>query len=147
MGSTSSKAARKLPKRTEVPSWTSGTTQAPNVDSVRPGTRSTRPLASEEKNEGSSQNVSLWFEPVGMTFYTLAIVNDAADPHFLSNLNRLGPVSVNQPLQPIRSAAVRDSSNHPVTQALIPASSGSEIPTTTRKSHPLRPTGNSTCSG
>ncbi|KAK7043637.1 hypothetical protein VNI00_008248 [Paramarasmius palmivorus] len=85
MGSASSKAARKLPKRTEIPSWTSGTTQAPNVNSVKPETRSTRPLASEEKDE--------------------AIMNDAADPHFLSNLNRLGPVSINQPLQPVRSAA------------------------------------------
>ncbi|EEB96770.1 hypothetical protein MPER_04041, partial [Moniliophthora perniciosa FA553] len=38
-----------------------------------------------------------------------AILEDARDPQFLSNLSQLGPVSVNQPLQPVRSAAAAKS--------------------------------------
>uniref|UniRef100_A0A0W0FU55 Uncharacterized protein n=1 Tax=Moniliophthora roreri TaxID=221103 RepID=A0A0W0FU55_MONRR len=90
MGSASSKAARKLPKRSEIPSWTPGPAQKPDVDAARmEGRHNTRPLASGKKDA--------------------AILEDAKDPHFLSNLSQLGPVSVNQPLQPVRSAAAAKS--------------------------------------
>ncbi|KAF9264845.1 hypothetical protein L218DRAFT_208861 [Marasmius fiardii PR-910] len=37
------------------------------------------------------------------------ITEDAGDPHFLANLNRLGPVSVNSPSQVVRTANVEKS--------------------------------------
>lgn len=87
MGSASSKAARKLPKRPEVPSWNASRrgTLPSNGDAYnqRP------PLASENKDE--------------------AIAEDAKDPHFLANLNRLGAVNINQPSQVVRTANVEKS--------------------------------------
>jgi hypothetical protein len=79
MGATSSKAARKLPKRTETPSWAGGRTTNPVVtESQRP----VGPRPSEIKNE--------------------AIDRDSRDPQLLSNLSRLGPVRVDHHMQSYR---------------------------------------------
>ncbi|EGO18621.1 hypothetical protein SERLADRAFT_375029 [Serpula lacrymans var. lacrymans S7.9] len=75
MGSATSKAARKLPR--EKPSWAGA--RASDV-----GTNAARPVASEVKNE--------------------AIDKDSRDPHFMSNLQRLGPVPVDHHMQTIRTA-------------------------------------------
>jgi len=78
MGATSSKAARKLPKRAETPSWAGRTTNPVLTESQRPD----GPRPSETKNE--------------------AIDKDSRDPQFLSNLSRLGPVRVDHHMQSFR---------------------------------------------
>ncbi|TFK42881.1 hypothetical protein BDQ12DRAFT_297172 [Crucibulum laeve] len=79
MGSLPSKAARKLPKRTETPSWAGART--PHPDHLPTG----RSAASETRTE--------------------AIEKDAGDPHFLANLNRLGPVKVDHHMKTVRAEA------------------------------------------
>ncbi|KAF8883432.1 hypothetical protein BD779DRAFT_1626304 [Infundibulicybe gibba] len=77
MGSTPSKAVRTLPKRTKTPSWASTRTDVDLSMNTAPNAR-----ASERK--------------------TQEIDDDAADPHFLSNLNRLGPVRVDHHMEATR---------------------------------------------
>ncbi|KAJ3717642.1 hypothetical protein DFJ43DRAFT_1099095 [Lentinula guzmanii] len=74
MGNATSKAARKLPKRAEPTTWTS-----PSQSS---GAALKRPLAGEKKDQ--------------------AIEDDARDPHFMSNLSRLGAVKVDHHMQAVR---------------------------------------------
>ncbi|KIJ17365.1 hypothetical protein PAXINDRAFT_73792 [Paxillus involutus ATCC 200175] len=84
MGSATSKTARKLPK--EKPSWAGSRT--PSTSGAAPEASRPRhkiPLAFESKNE--------------------AIEADAKDPHFLSKLNRLGPVRVDHHTQTLRAAS------------------------------------------
>ncbi|KAF9002024.1 hypothetical protein BDQ17DRAFT_1390969 [Cyathus striatus] len=76
MGSSASKAARKLPKRAEPPLSVGSKAPPPH-----------RPRASEHKTED--------------------IERDAQDPHFLANLNRLGPVRVDHHMQTIRLEATQ----------------------------------------
>ncbi|KAG8217472.1 hypothetical protein J3R82DRAFT_5617 [Butyriboletus roseoflavus] len=81
MGSAPSKAARKLPKA--KPSWAGSRVPATaTAEPVHP--RPERPLAFESKNE--------------------AIKRDAKDPHFMENLNQLGPVRVDHHMQTVRAA-------------------------------------------
>ncbi|KAL0947114.1 hypothetical protein HGRIS_013249 [Hohenbuehelia grisea] len=84
MGSSASKAARKLPKRTDTPSWAGARTPSASHDA--PGRLPERelpqrPLASEYKTEG--------------------IQKDSGDPDFLANLSRLGPVRVDHHMQSV----------------------------------------------
>ncbi|KAK1232982.1 hypothetical protein PQX77_003896 [Marasmius sp. AFHP31] len=114
MGSASSKAARKLPKRSEVPSWTASRPAVPPHSNV--GTRNGRPLASETKDE--------------------AITQDSRDPHFLANLNRLGPVNVNQPPQLMRTASVEKSRQLLESRLRADQEASSSIPARNRVSAP-----------
>ncbi|KAK0483442.1 hypothetical protein IW261DRAFT_1561267 [Armillaria novae-zelandiae] len=82
MGAASSKVARKYPKMTENPSW-AGARSTRTVDAA------TRPKASEVKNQD--------------------IERDAQDPHFLSNLNRLGQVRVDHHMQSFQPTASKSS--------------------------------------
>ncbi|KAF8061530.1 hypothetical protein FPV67DRAFT_283858 [Lyophyllum atratum] len=77
MGSAASKASRKLPKRTETPSWA--------------GVRT--PHVSEKPNDRRASETR-----------TQDIEKDAQDPDFLANLTRLGPVRVDHHMQTIRPA-------------------------------------------
>ncbi|KAG6821176.1 hypothetical protein H0H93_005396 [Arthromyces matolae] len=72
MGGALSKAGRKLPKRPEPPSWAGARTPGP-----------TDPLKSAADRRASEKR-------------TQDIIRDAHDPDFLANLNRLGPVRVNE---------------------------------------------------
>ncbi|KAK7466953.1 hypothetical protein VKT23_004017 [Stygiomarasmius scandens] len=75
MGNASSKAARKLPKRSD-PAWSaSKPIELSNVSS--------KTLVAEERRNR-------------------AIDEDSGDPHFLRNLNQLGPVKVDHHMQAIR---------------------------------------------
>ncbi|KAF9065314.1 hypothetical protein BDP27DRAFT_67856 [Rhodocollybia butyracea] len=67
MGNSTSKAARRLPKRTEPPSWAGSGSQSS-------GAVPKRPIAREQKDQ--------------------AIEDDARDPQFMNNLSRLGVVNV-----------------------------------------------------
>ncbi|KAF7978092.1 hypothetical protein HWV62_1488 [Athelia sp. TMB] len=78
MGAASSKAARKLPKRAETPSWAGKRATPAAADVQRP----VPPQASEFKNED--------------------IQRDAADPQLLSKLSQLGPVRVDHHMQSYR---------------------------------------------
>jgi len=78
MGGASSKAARKLPKRVETPTWAGSRTNPNSPKSPLPDIH----RASETKDE--------------------AIEKDSRDPQFLSNLNRLGPVRVDHHMQSYR---------------------------------------------
>ncbi|KAJ3564476.1 hypothetical protein NP233_g8269 [Leucocoprinus birnbaumii] len=84
MGSSASKAARKLPKRAEPPTWagkrTPGPTDVPPAGVTREQVR--EKLASEHRTE--------------------AIEQDARDPHLLANLQSLGPVKVDHHMKPTR---------------------------------------------
>ncbi|KAG7452689.1 uncharacterized protein BT62DRAFT_1070429 [Guyanagaster necrorhizus] len=82
MGAASSKAAKKYPKMAEKPSWAGART--PRTAETIP-----RPRASEVKNQD--------------------IERDAQDPHFLSNLNKLGPVRVDHHMQSFQPAASKSS--------------------------------------
>ncbi|KAK0210571.1 hypothetical protein DFS33DRAFT_302884 [Desarmillaria ectypa] len=82
MGAASSKAARKYPKMAERPSWAGARTP-------RTADTTTRLRASEVKNED--------------------VERDAQDPHFLSNLNRLGQVRVDHHMQSFQPAASKSS--------------------------------------
>ncbi|KAF9500378.1 hypothetical protein BDN71DRAFT_1440406 [Pleurotus eryngii] len=90
MGGAASKGARTLPKRAP-PTWAGArTVQQPtetpvvNVQAKPSGAPSQAPLASETRNE--------------------AIEKDAFDPHFLSNLSRMGQVKVDHHMQAVRPA-------------------------------------------
>ncbi|KAF5365615.1 hypothetical protein D9758_003188 [Tetrapyrgos nigripes] len=75
MGGASSKAARKLPKRTDAALSASRPSAAPKAPQKLL-------VAEEHRNE--------------------VIDSDSGDPHFLSNLNRLGPVKVDHHMQAMR---------------------------------------------
>ncbi|TFY78019.1 hypothetical protein EWM64_g5994 [Hericium alpestre] len=80
MGSAASKAARKLPKSVTskaAPPWAGARAPAEG-----PHDAAQRPLAAETKDEG--------------------ILQDAQDPQFLANLNRLGPVRVDHHMQSVK---------------------------------------------
>src|ERR1700691_1385309 len=97
MGATSSKAARKLPKRTETPSWAGGRTTNPVVtESQRP----VGPRPSETKNEGRFMFLNVPTCDHWTDFP--AIDREARDPQLLSNLSRLGPVRVDHHMQSYR---------------------------------------------
>ncbi|KAI8998803.1 hypothetical protein BD414DRAFT_476133 [Trametes punicea] len=81
MGSKASKPARKLART--PPAWAGART--PGVGEQAPPPRPAMPQASETKSE--------------------AIERDSKDPHFLANLNKLGPVKVDHHMQTIRPAA------------------------------------------
>ncbi|GAW08450.1 hypothetical protein LENED_010509 [Lentinula edodes] len=83
MGNVASKApktARKLPKRTEPPTWTDYNSTNPQQQSS--GAVHKRPLAGEMKDE--------------------TIEVDSRDPHFMSNLSRLGVVKVDHHMKAVR---------------------------------------------
>ncbi|KAG2061487.1 hypothetical protein BDR06DRAFT_946930 [Suillus hirtellus] len=80
MGSSSSKAARKLPK--ETPSWAGSRT--PLKPDGAQETRRPRPLAFENKSD--------------------AVEADAKDPQFMFKLNQLGPVRVDHHMRSVRPA-------------------------------------------
>ncbi|KAJ3886427.1 hypothetical protein GG344DRAFT_57475 [Lentinula edodes] len=83
MGNVASKApktARKLPKRTEPPTWTGYNSINPQQQSS--GAVHKKPLAGEKKDE--------------------AIEVDSRDPHFMSNLSRLGVVKVDHHMKAVR---------------------------------------------
>ncbi|KAG0705154.1 hypothetical protein DFH29DRAFT_907784 [Suillus ampliporus] len=83
MGSSSSKAARRLPK--EKPSW-AGTRTPSEQGGAQETQRSmpSRPLAFENKTD--------------------AVEADAKDPQFMSKLSQLGPVRVDHHMQSVRQA-------------------------------------------
>ncbi|KAL4267292.1 hypothetical protein AB1N83_000852 [Pleurotus pulmonarius] len=90
MGGAASKGARTLPKRAP-PTWVGARTpQQPtetpkfNAQAEPSNTPSPAPRASETKNE--------------------AIEKDGFDPHFLSNLSRMGQVKVDHHMQAVRPA-------------------------------------------
>ncbi|KAF5357869.1 hypothetical protein D9756_001825 [Leucocoprinus leucothites] len=87
MGSSASKAARKLPKRAEPPAWVGKRTPGPSDPKPAGVTREQvqEQLASEHKSE--------------------AIEQDARDPHLLANLQQLGPVKVDHHMKTIRPEA------------------------------------------
>ncbi|KAH0830524.1 hypothetical protein J3R83DRAFT_1976 [Lanmaoa asiatica] len=82
MGSTPSKAARKLPR--ETPSWAGSRVPAAATTEPAPP-RPEKPLAFGSKNE--------------------AIERDAKDPHFMEKLNQLGPVRVDHHMQTVRATS------------------------------------------
>ncbi|KAL0579966.1 Phosphatidylinositol (PI) 3-kinase [Marasmius crinis-equi] len=114
MGSASSKAARKLPKRTEVPTWNAARPAPPPQGRPNVEAKDGRPLASEMKDE--------------------AIAQDAQDPHFLANLSRLGPVNVNQPGQLARTPKVEKSRQLFESRIRADQEASSPIPTRNRVS-------------
>lgn len=102
MGNASSKAARRLPKRTESPSWAGARTPPP---AKHPQAQDKR--ASDVKTE--------------------AIERDSQDPHLLANLNRLGPVRVDHHMQAVRLTSdtnnffrTREHSEHEVFKLQLP---------------------------
>ncbi|KAH0584301.1 hypothetical protein H2248_009846 [Termitomyces sp. 'cryptogamus'] len=89
MGGVASKAGRKLPKRTEAPSWAG--VRTPHSSDPPPE----NPLRDRRASERRTQEIE----------------RDAHDPHFLANLNRLGPVRVDHHMERIRpstAAAAKD---------------------------------------
>ncbi|KAF8964656.1 hypothetical protein BDZ97DRAFT_1814929 [Flammula alnicola] len=79
MGNSASKAARKYPSRAQIPSQPVSRNGA-KASLPEPAVQSSK-LAHSHRSE--------------------AIENDAADPDFISNLNRLGPVRVDHHMQAI----------------------------------------------
>ncbi|KIM48943.1 hypothetical protein M413DRAFT_21240 [Hebeloma cylindrosporum] len=82
MGSSASKAARKYPKHPEFPSQAARSV---------PQTSRSKPVVSQNHLAESRRSE--------------AIERDAADPDFLSNLSRLGPVRVDHHMQAVRPEA------------------------------------------
>ncbi|THU99334.1 hypothetical protein K435DRAFT_499211 [Dendrothele bispora CBS 962.96] len=76
MGSASSKAVRKLPKHPD-PSWSASRATAPSKSSK---SLKQSPIAEERRTR------------------------DSGDPHFLANLNKLGPVKVDHHMQSVQPA-------------------------------------------
>ncbi|KAF9451211.1 hypothetical protein P691DRAFT_808396 [Macrolepiota fuliginosa MF-IS2] len=92
MGNSASRAARKLPKRAEPPAWAGKGTPRPGqapagLSREQIGDK----LASEHRTE--------------------AIEEDARDPDFLANLQRLGPVTVDHHMKPIRTETTASSTS------------------------------------
>ncbi|KXN87750.1 hypothetical protein AN958_08226 [Leucoagaricus sp. SymC.cos] len=86
MGNSASRAARKLPKRAEPPAWVGKRTPGPTDPPAGLRREQVREkLASEQRTE--------------------AIEKDARDPHFLANLQQLGPVKVDHHMRTIRPEA------------------------------------------
>jgi hypothetical protein len=103
MGSSASKAARKLPKRAEPPTWAGKRT--PNPGQPDPPAGVTREqvrenLASAQRTEGASATISSG--SASTQFMVSAIEKDARDPHFLANLQQLGPVKVDHHMKTVR---------------------------------------------
>ncbi|KAG6872808.1 hypothetical protein C0995_006407 [Termitomyces sp. Mi166 len=86
MGGAASKVGRRLPKRTEAPSWAGARTPHPSDPPPE------KTLSNRRASERRTQEVE----------------RDAHDPHFLANLNRLGPVRVDHHTQAVRPSAAAE---------------------------------------
>ncbi|KII89023.1 hypothetical protein PLICRDRAFT_40675 [Plicaturopsis crispa FD-325 SS-3] len=112
MGGAPSKAARKLPKRADTPSWAGARpAPAPNVNPGVGTSRPVKPLASETKNKD--------------------IEADARDPHLMANLSRLGPVRVDHHMQAFRPGDAAANTLH-AARAQSEAEASSTRPTRNR---------------
>jgi len=94
MGSSASKAARKYPEAIGKAVGEHGI-KKPSV----PPQAAAR-LAESHKSEGGYGLFDSASKLTNLSF--IDIERDSADPHFLSNLNKLGPVRVDHHMQPIR---------------------------------------------
>lgn len=95
MGSSTSKAARTFPK-SKTPAWSGART--PRLDDAPRQT-----LAAEHKSKGIGILTS---QRAGSLDDLIAIQDDAGDPHFLANLNRLGPVRVDRHAQTVHQVRI-----------------------------------------
>lgn len=108
MGSSASKAARKLPKRVETPAWAGKRTPSPGEPPAGVSREQIRDrLASEHRTEGVSVELSLSVFGTRFMVDLQAIEKDARDPDFLANLRRLGPVKVDHHMKPVRPVCLR----------------------------------------
>ena len=103
MGSSASKAARKLPKRVESPKWAGKRTPGPSTGTT--GEQVDETLASEHRSKGALVDVSFivptWQKSWFVYVYSV-IEKDAQDPHLLANLRQLGPVNVDHHMKSFR---------------------------------------------
>ena len=93
MGSSASKAVRKYPKGTELPR------NVPHANRSKPVVAQNQ-LAESRRSEGVFRFCNSFF--LVADGQPPAIERDAADPDFLSNLSRLGPVKVDHHMQTVR---------------------------------------------
>ena len=101
MGSTPSKAARKLSR--EKPSQWAGTRVQPSVEPARQ--RPQKPLAFDTRNDGKHRTDLHGLDETKCL--GTAIERDAKDPQFMQKLGQLGQVRVDHHMQTVRAVSAQ----------------------------------------